>query len=1154
MLKTTFTPLLPFLLLFSFGWNQSATQLNQKDPAGDTGTLEKMIVAQGSAALDIDLNRLNGSKARLRNSTLRFTVVPDSFFTILVFNNELRGPLPSAMGLSPQNSAPVPAPLKASYHQLVIESTAWGEPYELVVRDGKTGFVFFNIEGHEYDYNADKHVLSFQAGRLLLAKQFAEALGRPADTGAIVGKISLAASMRAIEVTRVVDGEVESDVMPARRKSGGQQPAAGSVPGPDVIVGDLSGLTQPDASSGTQVGLSVATDSCNAGTIDLDWFATPSNDHPVIPQNLYRMSGGATNNDRFEQIGQSSVKHAFTALTNNICNFGCNGVGNTHLGSGCSDPYSASLNSGGSGHTLGSRAWINPFTGVYPRGDSATPPNSHTGHTHTGPSHRMLVEINDLNTNLNAGATYYVEAQYITPHVYVWCQAHPGQCNMYNNVSFRQYLVTGTGSPFSFSASSFTTTREKPAIAAWTGATTVQIEPAPGSDGIGLVGYKVTNPAPGVWHYEYAVYNQNLDRAIQSFSVPIGGGVILSNIGFHAPPQHPGSAGDGTLNNAGYSSTPWTQALGGGALAWNAETFAQNQNANAIRWGTLYNFRFDSDQPPQTTNATIGFFKTGAPITVQVQGPSSPVAVTNILARDGQAAEPATGTAPLLFTVALSAPAGAGGVSMNYATANDTGGANPATSGLSCIGSTDYLTTSGTVNFAAGERIKTVAVNICADTAAPEPDETLLLNLSNATNGSIMDSQAVGTITQGQATAAGGLLISELRTSGPGGLGDDFVELYNNTNSSLTVAATDASAGYGVFKLGADCNATPVLIGTIPNGTVIPARGHYLLVGSQYGLGGNAPGDLTMTSDIESDRNVALYSTADITAISSSSRLDGVGFDLNPGGNLCALLREGTTLPAAAGSTAQYSFVRKQASGTPQDTNDNAADFVLVATDPTASIGSNPTPWLGALGPENLASPVQRNATLKATLIDPAAGSTAAPNRVRDATLYTDTLTPSAPNGGAPASDPYAIGTLVVRRKFTNNTGAAVTRLRVRVIDITSTNAAPGGSGQADLRALSSTTQTVAITGGGSVTVQGLTLEQPPTQARGGGLNSSLAAGTITLATPLANGASINVNLLLGVVQGGTFRFFINVEALPVAPGLAAPATNAKVTARTGNR
>ena len=61
-------------------------------------------------------------------------------------------------------------------------------------------------------------------------------------------------------------------------------------------------------------------------------------------------------------------------------------------------------------------------------------------------------------------------------------------------------------------------------------------------------------------------------------------------------------------------------------MTWSSETFAQNPNANAIRWGTLYNFRFDSNRPPQSVNATLGFFKTGAPITVAVQGPSPAVA------------------------------------------------------------------------------------------------------------------------------------------------------------------------------------------------------------------------------------------------------------------------------------------------------------------------------------------------------------------------------------------------------------------------------------------------------------------------------------------------------------------------------------------------
>ncbi len=193
---------------------------------------------------------------------------------------------------------------------------------------------------------------------------------------------------------------------------------------------------------------------------------------------------------------------------------------------------------------------------------------------------------------------------------------------MYNNVSYRQFSVSNSASPFSFAAVG-TTAVQKTALNAWTGATILEVKPAPGTDGVAFIAYKVTNPSAGVWHYEYAIYNQNLDRAIQLFSVATGGGASISNVGFHAPPQHPGWAADNTAGSAGFSSTAWAQSQAGGAMTWNSETLAQNQNANAIRWGTLYNFRFDSNRPPTTANATIGFFKTGSPMIVQVQGPSA---------------------------------------------------------------------------------------------------------------------------------------------------------------------------------------------------------------------------------------------------------------------------------------------------------------------------------------------------------------------------------------------------------------------------------------------------------------------------------------------------------------------------------------------------
>ncbi|HEX8351483.1 MAG TPA: Calx-beta domain-containing protein, partial [Pyrinomonadaceae bacterium] len=513
----------------------------------------------------------------------------------------------------------------------------------------------------------------------------------------------------------------------------------------------------------------------------------------------------------------------------------------------------------------------------------------------------------------------------------------------------------------------------------------------------------------------------------------------------------------------------------------------------------------------------------------------TPVNSLNIFARDGEASEPTSGTTPLLFTVTLSSPAPLGGVAVNYTTAD--GGATPATGGASCGGAVDYETKAGTLSFAAGERVKTVSVNVCADNAAGESDETLLLNLSGATGGNVQVAQATGTITQG--TTPGTFLISELRTSGPAGSNDEFVELYNNTDTPLTVAASDATAGYGVFTTGGSCDATPVLVGTIPNGTVIPARGHYLMVGTAYSLAnyggtGAAAGDLTMSSDLPNDGNVAVFTTADVGNISSSARLDAVGFGTNTGGGVCDLLREGNTLSPVAGSTTEHSFFRQQCDyvngvgctvpGNPKDTNDNAADFLFADTQGSTITGV--TQRLGAPGPENLASPIRRDNTgLNAGLLDSTKPSSAEPNRHREIASGTNAT----------------FGTLSIRRRVTNNTGSPVTRLRFRIVELT-TFPSPG-NGQADLRALSSSSVSVSSvndpatcppgTTPCTVTVQGTTLETPPSQPEGGGYNSTLAAGTVTTAAPLAPGASINLQFVLGIETTGKFRFYIIVEALP---------------------
>jgi len=611
------------VLFFADASKNDASQPKQNASEALTGTLQKMIVENASVTMQLDLNGLNGSSSLVaRPVPLHFAAAPNSFFPVLVFNDLLRGLQPGSMALALQNGVQgpgynnLPAALRSSLKRLIVEKLPSGQGFDLAVRDSNTGFTFFNVEGHQYDYDATAQSLSINGGRLLLSKEFARTLGIPSEAGSLAGTIAIGAAMQPIQIDELVSGETKSTALPPMQHAVGPR-VPNLVPGPDVIVGDVEDVAQFDPAVGTQVGLAIGTDSCNNGDQPVDWFALPQTDHPVVPQNLYRMSGGANNDARFEQIGQSWMKHTFLALEDFVCG-NCNTSGcqtGSHLCPGCSDPYTSGLN--GDQNSIGSRAWVNPFTGSFP-----STANNHSGHSHNGVSHRILVETSDLIPAQNPGASYFGEAAYISPHEYTWCQSHPDQCNMFNNYSYRRFSVTGGPTSFNFTPVS-NTVRMVPAIQFWagTGATVNQIEPDPGNDGAWFMGYKVTNPSAGVWHYEYALFNMNLDRGIQSFRVPLSPAANISNIDFHAPPQQPGWSNDGTFNNQGYSSTPWTVTPFSDSITWNSETFAQNQNANAIRWGTLYNFRFDADLPPQSINATVGFFKTGSPMTVAIQAP-----------------------------------------------------------------------------------------------------------------------------------------------------------------------------------------------------------------------------------------------------------------------------------------------------------------------------------------------------------------------------------------------------------------------------------------------------------------------------------------------------------------------------------------------------
>jgi hypothetical protein len=488
---------------------------------------------------------------------------------------------------------------------------------------------------------------------------------------------------------------------------------------------------------------------------------------------------------------------------------------------------------------------------------------------------------------------------------------------------------------------------------------------------------------------------------------------------------------------------------------------------------------------------------------------------------DAFVSEPeAAGTSDATFTVSLS-NASSTPVSVDYATADGTATAPD-----------DYnAVNTTTLTFDPGQTNKTVTVTVNFD-ALTEGNETFSVNLSNPVGGSFADDTGTGTITDPAQAAQ--VLISEFRFRGAtynagGGIDgsfDEYIELYNNTSQPITVSTTDGSDGWTIAALSSD-GTSIVPLATIPAGTLIPARSHYLVANSDtptnpatggYSLGAYAAPDTLYTPDIADNAGVALFRTSNSANFNLGNRFDAAGFD-GLSGATADLFREGAGLASPGANDGQYAFVRKLTSGIPQDTDANAADFTFVSIDGGTYGGVQSI--LGAPGPENKpASPVQRNAVVKASLVEPTVASTAPPNRVRSGRLE-----PGVPN---------AFGTLSIQRRFKNTTNDPITRLRFRVVDITTLNTPLASAPQADMRVLSSTGTVTNSQGEEVITVTGLTLEEPPAQANGGGLNS-----TLTVALPgnmLAPGSSIDVQFLLGVQQQGNFRFLVNVEALPGLP------------------
>lgn len=165
-------------------------------------------------------------------------------------------------------------------------------------------------------------------------------------------------------------------------------------------------------------------------------------------------------------------------------------------------------------------------------------------------------------------------------------------------------------------------------------------------------------------------------------------------------------------------------------------TFEPGQTSQTIQVPIVGDELVESDEAffinlADPTNATITTAQAiGSIINDDVTTPPPPLELT---IADVTMMEGNRGTTDAVFTVSLSAPSSEI-VTVDYTTAD----------GTALVGS-DYLTANGTLSFSPGETSQTLSIPVVGNRRA-ELDETFLVNLSNPTNATLTNDQAIGTI------------------------------------------------------------------------------------------------------------------------------------------------------------------------------------------------------------------------------------------------------------------------------------------------------------------------------------------------------------------------------------------------------------------------
>lgn len=209
-----------------------------------------------------------------------------------------------------------------------------------------------------------------------------------------------------------------------------------------------------------------------------------------------------------------------------------------------------------------------------------------------------------------------------------------------------------------------------------------------------------------------------------------------------------------------------------------------------------------------------------------------------------------------------------------------------------------------------------------------------------------------------QTPSVPGIVISELRFSGPNGVSDEFIELFNASNTSIEIGGWQVR----VSGPGSTANALRTTIPANPKSLV--AAGCYYLITftpGAAGYSGSVTGDHTYATGFADTGGVAV-------GPSDTVLMDQVGFSAG------TLYKEGTALSGGL-STLNRSFERGPGGAAGHvDTNNNAADFQLIV-ESTPQVTHVPNPQNSASPCVVIASSVKPHAVQGAGAESPMANT-----------------------------------------------------------------------------------------------------------------------------------------------------------------------------------